>query len=96
MKLYTVTLLNYSTSTATIIEPITRVFKTYESAHQYVEEKYKDLQFHISKTYLWNDNEEGFLHAKLISNTKTVSSPFYRKDYKVHWKAFIKLQTLNS
>ena len=95
MTLYSVTLLNYSTSKDTVIEPITRVFTTYKLAHEYVEEKYKDLQFRISKSNLWND-EEGILHAELISDTKTVSSAFYRKDYKVHWKAFIKLQILKS
>ena len=92
MDVYTVTLLNYSTSKNTLIEPITRVFTTYELAHQYVEEKYKDLQFNLSKFYYRND-EEGILDAELISNTRTITNAF-EDEYESHWKAFIKLQTL--
>jgi hypothetical protein len=94
MKVYTVTLLNYSTSKNTLIEPITRVFNTYELAHQYVIEMYKDLQFNLSKSYYTND-EEGILDAELISNTRTITNAF-NVDYESHWKAFIKLQTLKS
>ena len=94
MYLYSVTLLNYSTSKDTKIEPITRVFKTYKSAHEYVEEKYKDLNSIISTSYHTSD-ERGVLNAELRSNTKTYSSAFY-DDYESHWRAFIKLQTLKS
>lgn len=92
MEVYTVTLLNYSTSKNTLIEPITRVFNTYKLAHEYVVEKYKDLQFNLSKSYYRND-EEGILDAELISNTRTITNAF-NDDYESHWKAFIKLQTL--
>ena len=94
MNIYTVTLLQYSTSKDTITEPITRVFKTYELAHQYVVEKYRDLQFELSASYYnSNNNDDQVLEAELVSNTKSVQSPFYG-EYEVHWKAFIKSQTL--
>jgi len=94
MDVYTVTLLNYSTSKDTVVKPITRVFTTYELAYKYVEEKYKDLQSSISISYHTSD-ERGVLDAELKSDTKTYSSAFH-DDYESHWKAFIKLQTLKS
>ena len=94
MNVYTVTLLNYSTSKNTLIEPWTRVFNTYELAHEYVVEKYKDLQFSLFRSYYTND-EEGILDAKLISNTRTIKNAF-GDDYESHWKAFIKLQTITT
>ena len=92
MNVYTVTLLNYSTSKNTLIEPLTRVFNTYELAHEYVEEKYKDLQFHIFKSY-YRSNAVGTEEAELISNTRTIKNAF-GDDYESYWKAFIKLQIL--
>ena len=94
MDVYTVTLLNYSTSKNTLIEPWTRVFNTYELAHEYVEEKYKDLQFSLFKSYYTYD-EEGILDAELISNTRTITNAF-GDDYESHWKAFIKLQLITT
>ena len=94
MDIYTVTLLNYSTSKNTLIEPITRVFATCELAHQYVVEKYKDLQFNLSKFYYKYD-ERGIIDAELISNTRTITNAF-EDEYESHWKAFIKLQTITT
>jgi hypothetical protein len=93
MSIYTVTLLQYSTSKDTIIEPITRVFNTYELAHEYVLEKYRELQFSLFRSFYTND-ERGILNAELLSNTRTITNAF-EDDYESHWKAFIKLQTLN-
>ena len=92
MDIYTVTLLNYSTSKNTLIEPWTRVFSTYELAHEYVVEKYRDLQFSLFKSHYTCD-ETNILDAELISNTRTIKNAF-GDDYKSHWKAFIKLQIL--
>ena len=92
MDIYTVTLLNYSTSKNTLIEPWTRVFSTYELAHEYVVEKYRDLQFSLFKSHYTCD-ETNILDAELISNTRTITNAF-NDDYKSHWKAFIKLQIL--
>ena len=94
MDIYTVTLLNYSTSKNTLIEPLTRVFATYELAHEYVEEKYKDLQFNLSKSY-YRSTALGGKEAELISNTRTITNAF-EDDYESHWKAFIKLQTITT
>lgn len=94
MNVYTVTLMNYSTSKNTLIEPWTRVFSTYELAHEYVEEKYKDLLFHVSKSY-YRSNAVGAKEAELISNTRTIKNAF-GDDYESHWKAFIKLQTITT
>jgi len=94
MDIYTVTLLNYSTSKNTLIEPWTRVFSTYELAHEYAEEKYRDLQFSLFRSYYTND-ERGILNAELISNTRTITNAF-EDDYESHWKAFIKLQTITT
>ena len=91
MTLYSVTLLNYSTSKNTKIEPITRVFTTYEFANEYVEEYYKDMQ-HILITSYYTHDERGVLDAELTSNTRIITNAF-EDDYESYWKAFIKLQT---
>jgi hypothetical protein len=68
------------------------VFNTYELAHEYVVEKYRDLQFSLFKSFYTND-ERGILNAELVSETRTITNAF-GDDYESHWKAFIKLQTI--